>query len=85
MGEPPISSSVGAVPNLNDDDNQRGKKNLNNSSHTSLMPQDNYQRLKDLEQANQRLEEQVQMMKDAVPDKDISEHYKKIQELFNKI
>lgn len=79
MAEPP-NSTVGAVPILIDDDKppRQNGQNQHSQSTGSIAFYENQQKLRELEQANMRLEEQVQMMKDSVPNKDMSEHYKKI-------
>ena len=51
------------------------------SSATSL----DIKKINDLQSVNKKLEEELQQLREVAADKDNSEHFSKIQELFNKI
>jgi hypothetical protein len=68
------------VPNPAEEEVESGKV----MAASSVSPADQ-SRLADLMATNKKLEEELQMMQEALIQKDNSEHFRKIQELFNKI
>jgi len=78
----------GAVPNPADDENTRAAKasaldmKLNPMSSSASLEGP---KLRDLQMQNQRLEEEVESLREALAKEDHSNHFRKIQGLFNKI
>ena len=89
MMDPPgqaVSNGHGAsVVNL-PQSTEDGKSSENQMArlHQSAASLEN-PKFKDLQATNKRLEEELQQMKEAFAQKDNSEHFRKIQELFNKL
>jgi glutamine synthetase type III len=86
MDPPALSGAVnvapgsGAVPNTADEE----KNSKIDSASVSQSIIDN-PKIRDLQNLNKKLEEELQEMRESFNQKDNSEHFKKIQELFNKI
>ena len=91
MMDPPVQNvvSAGAVPGgggptpANEEPVSRGENTLAHAGSTASAIE--HPKIRDLQSSNKRLEEELQQMREAFAQKDNSEHFRKIQELFNKI
>jgi len=85
----PLSAGVassGAVPNPTEEEKpaRAAEKQLPVATGPSAAALDN-QQVRELQSLNKKLEEELALMREALAQKDSSEHFHKIQELFNKI
>lgn len=89
MMEPPgnLNPGVtsGAVPNPTDDDNTKQRSADMVGPGNSVSSVDNNTKIIQLQNMNRRLEDDLQQMRDSFARKDNSEHFRKIQDMFNKI
>lgn len=80
----PATVSGGAVPNPAEEDKHNRKSERAAQGGASATSSD-ISKIKDLQSINKRLEEELQQVREAAAEKDNSDHFRKIQELFNKI
>ena len=93
-------SGGGAVPNMADEDQMSSQQRIElthetntsqqqlipvNSSHQFAVKQQYAKQVRDLNNHNKRLEDELTQLREAFSVKDNSEHFRKIQELYNKL
>ena len=78
-----VPGGGGPTPAPHEEQASRGEHTLAHAGSTASAIE--HPKIRDLQNSNKRLEEELQQMREAFAQKDNSEHFRKIQELFNKI